>query len=490
MLLIATMQQIKFNAPALSYLSDDDIANIHHASIKILEKTGSKIHHPGVFDLLKKKGAKVSSDNRVYIPGTLVEWAVEKAPSQIIIYNRDKKPTMFLEKNNVYYGTGSDCQYLLDMETAEPKDFTFKEMQNAVRIADSLPYIDFLMSMGLAPELEDTVAFQKKYWAMLKYSIKPQVLISGPDINVLNDIVEMASAVAGSRESLCEHPSFLLLIDPTSPLVHSREALEKLVFMAENRLPAIYAPGIMAGATSPVSIAGAIAQANAEILAGLVIHQLTHPGAPFVYGGGMSPMDMQSGQPTYSAPEAMMAQAGLCQMSRDFYHLPTWGFGGCSASKICDEQAVNEACTYNLMASWMGTNLVHDVGYIEFGITYSLELLVLCNEFIGQTRRMMEGIVVDDEHLALDAIDRVGPGGTFLTDPHTLMNFKKNWQPDLTDRRTRNLWHKNGGLSMKEQVQKRIKSILDTYYPDPIDGKIVQKIKSIIESAKNRALIL
>jgi len=479
-------KQIRFNAPALSYLTDEDITKLHHTSIKILENIGSRINHPDAVDLVKSHGATMGSDNRVYLPRKLIEWAMDKAPSKITVYNRNKRPALFLENNNVYYGTGSDCQYLLDMETGKTKEFTFKEMLNAVRIADSLPYIDFLMSMGLSPDLQDTIAFQQKYWALLENSSKPQVLISGPDINVLNDIVDMASAIAGGRESLCKHPSFLLLIDPTSPLVHSNEALEKLMFMSENQLPVIYAPGIMAGATSPVTISGAIVQANAEILAGLVIHQLTHIGAPFVYGGGMSPMDMRSGQPTYSSPEAMMAQAGLCQMGRDFYQLPTWGFGGCSASKICDEQAVNEACTYIQMAAWIGTNLVHDVGYIESGMTYSLELLVLSNEFIGQIRRMMEGIVVEDEYLALDAIDRVGPGGTFLTDPHTLMHFKKNWQPDLTDRGTRNRWQKTGSRSMGERAREKIKTIIDTHIPDPIDDKTVQKIKYIIESAASR----
>ena len=478
-------KQISFNAPALSYLNDENITKIHHSSIKILEHTGSRILHPEVLDLLKDKGAKISPA-RVYIPESLVEWALAMAPSKIIIHDRNQKPVMFLEKNNVYYGTGSDCQYLLDQETGEPRDFTFDQMQKALRIADNLPHIDFIMGMGLAPELNPAIAFQKKYWAMLKNSTKPQVLISGPDIQVLEDIVEMGAVVAGSRELLSRYPRFLLLVDPTSPLVHSREALEKLLFMAKNKLPVIYAPGIMAGATSPVTMAGAIAQANAEILAGLVIHQLTNPGAPFVYGGGMSPMDMKSGQPTYSAPEAMMAQAGLCQMSRDFYHLPTWGFGGCSASKQCDAQAINEAATYNLTAAWAGTNLVHDLGYIEFGITYSLELLVLCNEFIGQVRRMMDGIVVDEEHLALDAVDRVGPGNSFLTDPHTFSHFKNNWQPDLTDRRIRKNWKKNGSLSMEESAKERIRSILDTHIPAPMETGIENKINGIIQSAKIR----
>lgn len=232
-------KQICFNAPALSYLDDEKIKKIHDSSIQILEQTGCKIHHAGVLDLLKSKGVKVGLDERVYIPEDLVDQAIEQAPSRITIYDRDQKPAMILEKNNVYYGTGSDCQYILDMETGRPEDFTFQQMQNAVRIADSLPHIDFLMSMGLAPELDDATAFQEKYRAMLENSTKPQVLISGPDIKVLNDIVKMATAVAGTRQLLSEHPSFLLLIDPTSPLVHSGDALEKLIFMAENRLPVI-----------------------------------------------------------------------------------------------------------------------------------------------------------------------------------------------------------------------------------------------------------
>jgi len=479
-------KQITFNAPALSYLNNKSIRRIHHSSKEILEHTGSLILHPTARELLKSSKVHMDSNNRAYIPGSLIDWALEKSPSKITIYDRNQEPAMFLEARHVYYGTGSDCQYLLDPDTGEPNDFNFEDMQKAVRIADSLSHIDFIMSMGLAAELDNATCFQEKYKAMLKNSTKPQVLISGPDIKVLEDIIQMGAVIAGNREMLVKYPRFLLLVDPTSPLVHSKDALEKLIYMAKNKLPVIYAPGIMAGATSPVTMAGAIAQANAEILTGLVIHQLACPGAPFVYGGGMSPMDMKSCQPTYSSPEAIMCQAGLCQMSRDFYHLPTWGFGGCSASKTCDAQAINEAATFSLAASWMGTNLVHDVGYIEFGMTYCLELLVLCNEFIGQARRMMSGIPVNDEHLALDAIDRVGPGGSFLIDPHTLSFFRSSWEPDLTDRSTRKNWKKKGGLSMTDRARDRIREILDTHTPEPIADDIEKKIDCIIQTAKNR----
>ena len=182
-----------------------------------------------------------------------------------------------------------------------------------------------------------------------------------------------------------------------------------------------------------------------------------------------------------------MTQAGLCQIGRSLYELPTWGFGGCSASKLADGQAVNEATTYILMAGLMGTNLVHDVGYLEFGLTYSLDLLVMCDEFIGQVRRMMEGIQVDREHLAVDTIKRVGPGGHFLQDDHTLNHFRDNWQPDITDRRTHEIWAADGATTMEQRAKAKIKHILDTHQPQALAPEVNKAIDDILERAKNRA---
>lgn len=418
------------------------------------------IHHKKTLEMLTGKGCTVSNDGLVYISKELVEWALEQAPGKITIFDRERNPVLDLQGTNVYFGTGPDCKFLLDTETGDPLDFNLERMIRAVQLADNLPNIDFLMSMALTAELDASTANLVKFGTMLKYSSKPVVTVSGANLEELKGMMEAAALVAGSKEALIKEPGFLLLVDPTSPLVHSAEAVEKLIFTATNRMPVIYAPGIMAGASSPITVAGAIAQANAEILAGLVIHQLHSPGAPFVFGGGMSPLDMKSGQPTYSAPEAMTAQAGLCQLGRSLYKLPTWGFGGCSASKLCDEQAVMEASNYLMMSSWMGTNLVHDVGYLEFGLTYSLELLTICDEIIGQIRHLMAGIKMDDEQLALDVIKRVGPSGNFLSDAHTAKHFKNNWQPDLVDRKTRKAWNKCGASSLLERSREKIDSIL------------------------------
>ena len=476
----------RFNGPPMAYLSDKLMEEIHEASLTILEKIGCRVRHPAGRDLLKKNSARIENEDRVHLPPDLVDWAIEKAPDHITIFDRLGQPAMELERSNVYFGTGSDCQYLLDPETAQPRDFLFKDVVEAIRLADALPHIDFVMSMGLAPDLPEAAAFQEKYAAIIRNTVKPHVIISGPSRETLSDIVDMAAAAAGSMDALVEKPMMLLLADPTSPLVHSEDAVEKLIFMAEHRLPIVYATGIMAGASSPITPAGAIAQANAEVLAGLTIHQLTRPGAPFVFGGGMSPLDMVSAQPTYSAPEAMVTQAGLCQLGRSLYRLPTWGFGGCSASKLCDEQAVNEAATYLMTSAWMGTNLIHDIGYIEFGRTYSVKLLTLCDEVIGQIRRIMEGIVVDREHLGLEAIERVGPGGTFLTDLHTFTHFRRNWRPGLTDRNTRETWEKKGGTTMGERAGRKIADILASHEPVSLDAAVNAHLDQVIEQAQRR----
>ncbi|MDR1948494.1 MAG: trimethylamine methyltransferase family protein, partial [Spirochaetaceae bacterium] len=355
------MPSIRLNAfspPA--YFSPEQLRDIHAGVLEILEDVGCDLHHDGAIKLLKDAGAFVSG-NRVYLPSALVEQALKTAPSRIMLYNRDGLPAMDLHGRNAYFGTGSDCIYLVDSFTGLRRRFTEKDMIDAVRLSDALPNVDFLMSMGLISEADPRVQYQMQYANLLKYSAKPQVVIAG-NRECLNDILDLAAAVApGGREELERKPRFLLYDEPTSPLVHTFEAIDKLIFSAENRVPTNYSAGMLSGATGPVTLAGAISVAAAEALLGLTIHQLVNPGAPYVFGAGMSNIDMVSMQPTYASPEAMMLQAGLCELGRNLYNLPTWGFAGCSASKVADTQAINEAATYIFMAGLTGTNVNHDL---------------------------------------------------------------------------------------------------------------------------------
>jgi len=443
----------------LEYFSPEQLETLHAGALEILGEVGADLHHEKARELLANAGATVR-DKRVFVPPALVDRALSTAPSQVVIYDRGGNPALDLSGRNAYFGTGSDCIYLLDSFTGERRVFTEQDMIDAVRLCEALPHVDFLMSMGMMSGVAAGQQCQRQYANMLKYSSKPQVIIA-IDAPCLDDIVALAAgALPGGREELRQRPRFVLYTEPTSPLVHTFESVDKLLYAAEAGVPTNYAPGMMAGATGPVTPAGAITLAAAEILFGLVLHQLACPGAPFVFGAGMSNIDMQSMQPSYASPEAMMTQAGLCELGRNLYGLPTWGFAGCSASKRADTQAINEAATYIFMAGLSGSNLNHDLGYLEFGLTYSFDLLVMTNESVGQLRRILDGIPLSRETMALDVIGEVGPGGEYLSSEHTLEHFRENWLPDVSDRSTFERWSELGATTMEDRCKARIKAIL------------------------------
>ena len=475
------MPSIRLNAfspPA--YFSAEQLRDIHAGVLEVLEDVGCDLHHEAALDLLKNAGAIVEG-NRVYLTSGIVERALKSAPSRIMIYDRNGDPAMDLQGRNAYFGTGSDCLNLLDSFSGERRRFTEQDMIDAVRLADALPNVDFLMSMGLISKIAPEIQYQRQYANMLKYSKKPQVIIAG-NRKCLDDVVELAACVApGGREELKRKPRFVLYDEPTSPLVHSFEAIDKLIYCAENLIPTNYAAGMMSGATGPVTLAGAITVAAAESLFGLAIHQLANPGAPFVFGAGMSNIDMSSMQPSYASPEAMMTQAGICELGRNLYNMPTWGFAGCCASKVADTQAINEASTYIFMAGLTGTNINHDLGYLEFGLTYSFDLLVMANESVGQIRRIMDGIPLNRETQALDAIREVGPGGSFLAADHTLDHYMDNWTPGVSDRNTFERWTELGSTTMEQRCKAAIREILGRREQPQNADKIDAVLKKIIE---------
>ena len=201
-----------------------------------------------------------------------------------------------------------------------------------------------------------------------------------------------------------------------------------------------------------------------------------------MFGAGMSNIDMSSMQPSYASPEAMMTQAGICELGRNLYNLPTWGFAGCCASKLADTQAINEASTYIWMAGLTGTNLNHDLGYLEFGLTYSFDLLVMCDESVGQLRRIMDGIPLTRESMALDATREVGPGGQYLDSEHTLENFRENWMPGITDRNTFERWNELGATTMEDRCKATIKAILD----EPSAAFVSQALDAVLDRIEGR----
>ncbi|NLH27712.1 MAG: trimethylamine methyltransferase [Syntrophomonadaceae bacterium] len=469
---------------AFRTLTLQQLKDIHSASCRILDEVGVIVHHDEAADLLKRGGAYIDSNGRTHVPEAMIKQALHSAPSRITLYNRLGEPAIWMEKSNVHFGAGSDTLVYLDPFTGERRDWTTEEVANAIRVVDALPQLDFVMSMGLLSDVDKRMINRIQYALMLKNSVKPQVVIA-EDAPTVADITEMAAAAVGGREKLKNMPHFVLYCEPTSPLQLPFESVDKLLYAAENKIPVNFACGAVEGASTPVTVAGAVAQANAEALCGLVLHQLKNPGAPFLYGFGGSPLDMRTMVACYAVPEVLLLQGCVCDLSR-FYSLPSWGYAGCSSSKDFDEQAIAEATMFTVMGALQGCNLMHDVFYIESGRTGSLELLVLMDEVISRARHILKGVNTTPEYLAVDAVKRVGPGGNYLGDAHTAKHFREKWQPTLSDFSTYSSWEAAGAKSMRERIRERLRSIMQEHKPVPLAPEVEEKIDAVIKQAKDR----
>jgi len=293
----------------------------------------------------------------------------------------------------------------------------------------------------------------------------------------------MACTVIGGVDEWNRLPMFVVYIEPSSPLNNSKEALEKLLYSAEHNIPAIYTPCPICGATAPATMAGILVQGLAEFFTGLVVAQLKKKGAALIMGGVMSILDMSTTILSYGAPELTLLSAGMTNVSQ-YLKLPMFSTAGCSDSKIPDQQAAIEAAVSIAMSGLSGANLIHDVGYLEYGLNGSYDLLVMSNEIIGMVKRILGGVIVDADHLALDTIDRVGPGGNYLSEDHTLRYFRSEfWLPELIDRSNWDTWTENGSKTMGQRAHEKVLEIIENFEPEPIPADIEQKLTSIIARA-------
>ncbi len=291
-----------YDTPRFRKVSDDQIERLHHASLEILDRTGVVLYEPEAVELLEHKGLKVEDGNRVRIPPGLVEWALSIAPKRAVICDRNGRRVMPLERNNVFFGPGSDCPNVIDVRTGERRRGVLQDIEEASRVCDALPNIDFLMSFCIASDVDQMVSDRHQMRAMLMNSTKP-ILFVTTEFGGCVDVIRMAEAVAGGEEALRRNPICALYINVSHPLRHNAEALQKLLFMAGKGLPTTYTPVVLRGITGPVTAAGAIAMANAGELAGLVISQIKREGAPVILTGGVNDMlDMRTTVDAYGDP--------------------------------------------------------------------------------------------------------------------------------------------------------------------------------------------
>lgn len=466
--------------PRLSMFSREDCLRIHQASLDILHHTGVEVFCPPALDLLQKAGTAVT-ENLVKFPPSLVEWALASVPNQFNLYRRGSEEAVIeLDGRSCYFGPGSDTFRYLDPRSQERRNFKLADIEDCARLCDALPEINFVMSMGVPRDVPEDRYFWHQYAALLQNTTKPIVIVCDT-LADMEAITAMFAAVAGGMDRLSQFPNLLLYSEPTSPLQHAQSATEKLLFCGKHRIPITHSPAPMIGGTAPITLAGAVALGNAELLSSLVMHQLQQPGAPFLYGHGVHHLDMKTMISVYGAPEFQLARVMAAEMGR-FYKLPVWGYTGHTDSKVVDSQAAADAQFSVMTALLAGTNLNHDVGYLEAGLATSPELIVLTNELIGMTRRFMNGVRLDDDALALDVIHEVGPGGEFLSHDHTMAHWREYWLPQNFDRQRLESWQENGAASINIRLREQAIALMDEHQVPPLSSPVLAEIEQILTS--------
>jgi trimethylamine--corrinoid protein Co-methyltransferase len=463
----------------LRVFTDSQLETLRLASLEVLRRTGIKVLLPEAVDLLENAGCWVNGD-RVQFPPHLVEWAIRTAPTRVVLCDRDGNPALHVGGSKSYFGTGSDCISVIDPQTGERREALIQDVADFARVVDALANIDFNLGMSVAHDVPSQLADLYQFRAMVTNTTKPLVY-AAMSLKNLKSIVKICQLVAGGAEAFRRNPFAVLFGCSVSPLLFEADQTQKMLYTAACGLPYILAPSAIAGGTAPMTLAGAMVQMNAEMLAGLVMVELKREGTPFIITSGCpTPMDMRTTIASYGSAEYSLFEAGLTQLQK-YQGLPTWGMAGCSDSKLFDQQAAAEGTLSLLMAALSGVNLIHDVGYIEYGKSSSYEMLVAMDELAGAVRFILNGIEVNSETLALEVIDSVGPGGHYLDTDHTLRHFRQAWMPDLVgDRHTFDAWKAQGEQNLGERANERVKHILQTHVSKPLPEAIEAEITRIL----------
>lgn len=464
--------------PTVTVLSEDDARRIHAASLEILSSTGIVMQSGAGRRLLEQCGAR-EDDGRVKIPPEAIGSALNTVPKGFTLWDRTGAAAMELRDPFVYFGPGSDTTFTVDLETGERRLATASDVTEMARLADALPNLDFVMSMGVPSDVASADIYLHEFVGMVRGS-SMSVVFTAADTRDVEDIARIAAGCVGSEAALAERPFLMIYAEPISPLLFPASVVDKTLRCAELGIPVAFPPSPNLGGGGPVTLAGSIALGNAENLAGLLLTQQKRAGAPFLYGYNLAALDMRSVIVSYGAPEWALGMAAVADMGR-FYGLPSWGYAGATDAKAVDAQAGLEGMLSVVMALLCRSTLVHDVGYIEYGSTSSAEMIVAADEMIAMARYVVGGVRIDENALALDAIADVTPGKGFLDSDHTLANWRSSlFLPRMLDRRRYESWCKDGRPDMYSRANRRARDILSSHEPEPLPAAAEAVIEDVL----------
>ena len=474
----------------LTFLSDSEVEQIHEASLRILKETGVKVLSEKVRKLLADNGAEVDGEI-VKIPKPMVEEAVRRVPQEITMGARDPKWDLKIPADEFPFMSASGLSpFVDDFETGERRYSTSSDLKDFALVCDYLDTVDFFSPSVIPNDMPPPVQELHKAAIALRNNRKH---FQGGSITekTAQWQVRLASAVVGGEAELRKRPIFSMVNCPVAPLTFEKGSAEAMVVLARAGIPIAPMTMVLGGTTAPATIAGILAMANAEELASLVIVEYAYPGAPMIYCSEAAPANMKTGAINYEAPEYPLIGAGCAQMAR-FYGIPDFVADisppdrlseSASPRPRADTVADVESSILSMALSWMArTDIAASFGGVDLAISAALDKLVLDAETYEHARAYLRRFEVNDDTLALDVIHKVGPGGHFLDTRHTLTHFKKEiWSRELADTFILDPAAKG---SFIEKAQVKVREILATHRPPPIEEAVDKEMKRIIEDAE------
>ena len=465
----------------LEILSRNDIERIHGATVEVLWRLGVKVWEPSAFKLFKRAGAEVNEKTKmVRISESLLKETVSRAPPEFYMYGRDPRYKLRMGANRVHFSIVGQTVRVQDLD-GTVRDAKLKDAEDIAKIGDYCEHIHHV-SVGTTPkDVPDEVHGLHHIWANWKNSVKTT---DGYNYgaNLAKRTLQMLSILRGGDEEILKTPTLLGFTNPVSPMQLSADLVAGAMLYSRYNQPMLYAPEALAGGTAPVTLAGLLVQQNAEVLSGIMVSQLVRPGAPVLYGTVSAVLDMKTGAPALGGPEVGLINIATAQLARN-YNLPSRGTGGNTDSKVNDLQAGYESSTTLLMAALAGMNFIYDAaGSIEGSLTMSMEKIVTDNELCGMITRILDGVEISDESLAVDEICKAGLSASHLGTTFTMRRFKtEHFMPALLDRTHRDSWSRNGEKDMPARARERAKWILKEHIPEPVDASVTADMERFLK---------
>jgi trimethylamine--corrinoid protein Co-methyltransferase len=458
-------------------LCEEHIHRIHQTALRILEEIGVKVDLDEAIQIYRKGGGRIDG-NIVRIPSSAVEQALKLVSHEFLMAGRDEQNDLILEDNRVYLGTGGAALTVLDLETGEARPGTLQDIARLARLVDGLENVHFYLRPCIPQDIPTEVMDINQFYASLSHTTK-HVMGAAQSVQTARDVIEMAEMVAGGKEALVKRPIISFVTSwMISPLHCARETTRVLLEIVRNNIPVALSSAPMAGSTSPVTLAGTLAQVHAEQLSGIVLTQLANPGSPVLYGAIPSMADLRTMAYVGGGIEFGLMNAAISQMAQSI-GVPNYNSAALTDSKVPDIQAGYEKAFSICLCAMAGSNYIHHAaGMLESMRTVAYEQFVIDNEIIGMALRLLKGIRVDDETLGLEAIREAGPSGNYLSSVHTVKFMRQEYfRQTLADRQTREAWENSGALDGRTRARERAKEILRTHSPKGIDKKIDQEIR-------------